>query len=471
MRSPAVRRTQPPQHTSIKKQLPGITEGPIAAQLLLFFFPILFGTFFQQLYNTVDAIVVGRFVGKTALAAVGGTTGTLINLFVGFFVGLSSGCGVIISQYYGARDQRAVERCVHTAFTFAILSGTIITIVGLLGANAALRAMSVPDELMPDASAYLRIYFLGMIPSLIYNMGAAILRAIGDSKRPLWFLIASCITNIILDLIFVLLLRLGVRGAALATILSQLVSAVMVVLILHHSEEGVEIRLKQLRIEGSWLRKMVYVGFPAGLQSTMYTISNIIIQAKVNAFGTDTIAAWTAYGKVDVLYWMIINAFGISITTFVGQNYGAGKMDRVKQGIRSCLALSFGTTVLLSTLLWFFGHYMLALFSADAAVLAIGMRVLRFLVPTFVSYVVIEIYSGALRGIGNSWIPMLMTCLGVCVLRIVWIVVAVPLHRDILTLVFAYPLTWCVTSLAFLVYLHYHPVFVRARERSSVDNQ
>ena len=245
----------------------------------------------------------------------------------------------------------------------------------------------------------------------------------------------------------------------------------MVVLILRHSEEGVEIRLKQLRIEGSWLRKMVYVGFPAGLQSTMYTISNIIIQANVNAFGTDTIAAWTAYGKVDVLYWMIINAFGISITTFVGQNYGAGKMDRVKQGIRSCLALSFGTTVLLSTLLWFFGHYMLALFSADAAVLAIGMRVLRFLVPTFVSYVVIEIYSGALRGIGNSWIPMLMTCLGVCVLRIVWIVVAVPLHRDILTLVFAYPLTWCVTSLAFLVYLHYHPVFVRARERSSVDNQ
>ena len=432
-----------------KSQAPSITTGPITAQLLLFFFPILLGTFFQQLYNTVDTIIVGNFVGtNTALAAVGGATGQLVNLFVGFFIGLSSGCGVIISQYYGAKDHRAVSKSVHTALAFSLLSGVVIMVLGLALTNVSLRAMSLPEEIMPEASAYLRIFFLGMIPNLFYNMGAAVLRAIGDSKRPLYFLILSCLCNIVLDLIFVAYLRLGVSGAALATILSQLASAVMVLFVLLRTKSDVRLIPSQLRLELFWLKKMIYVGLPAGLQSTMYTVSNIIVQATINSFGTNTIAAVTAYGKMDVIFWMVINAFGIAITTFVGQNYGAGKTDRAFRGFRAALLLSAIGTLLLSGIIWLFGMNFLRFFTKDPDVLAICNRLIHFVVPFFITYIPIEICSGTLRGMGNSWMPMILTMLGVCVLRMFWIFLAVPLHRDILTLMTAYPISWITTSVA-----------------------
>lgn len=432
-----------------KSQAPSITTGPITAQLLLFFFPILLGTFFQQLYNTVDTIIVGNFVGtNTALAAVGGATGQLVNLFVGFFIGLSSGCGVIISQYYGAKDHRAVSKSVHTALAFSLLSGVVIMVLGLALTNVSLRAMSLPEEIMPEASVYLRIFFLGMIPNLFYNMGAAVLRAIGDSKRPLYFLILSCLCNIVLDLIFVAYLRLGVSGAALATILSQLASAVMVLFVLLRTKSDVRLIPSQLRLEPFWLKKMIYVGLPAGLQSTMYTVSNIIVQATINSFGTNTIAAVTAYGKMDVIFWMVINAFGIAITTFVGQNYGAGKTDRAFRGFRAALLLSAIGTLLLSGIIWLFGMNFLRFFTKDPDVLAICNRLIHFVVPFFITYIPIEICSGTLRGMGNSWMPMILTMLGVCVLRMFWIFLAVPLHRDILTLMTAYPISWITTSVA-----------------------
>ena len=432
-----------------KSQAPSITTGPITAQLMLFFFPILLGTFFQQLYNTVDTIIVGNFVGtNTALAAVGGATGQLVNLFVGFFIGLSSGCGVIISQYYGARDQNAVSKSVHTALAFSLLSGVVIMVLGLLLTDFSLRAMSLPEEIMPEATAYLRIFFLGMIPNLFYNMGAAVLRAIGDSKRPLYFLILSCLCNIVLDLIFVAYLRLGVSGAALATILSQLASAVMVLFVLLRTKSDVRLIPSQLRLEPFWLKKMIYVGLPAGLQSTMYTVSNIIVQATINSFGTNTIAAVTAYGKMDVIFWMVINAFGIAITTFVGQNYGAGKTERAFRGFRAALLLAAIGTLLLSGIIWLFGMNFLLFFTKDLDVLAICNRLIHFVVPFFITYIPIEICSGTLRGMGNSWMPMILTMLGVCVLRMFWIFLAVPLHRDILTLMTAYPISWITTSVA-----------------------
>ena len=432
-----------------KSQAPSITTGPITAQLMLFFFPILLGTFFQQLYNTVDTIIVGNFVGtNTALAAVGGATGQLVNLFVGFFIGLSSGCGVIISQYYGARDQNAVSKSVHTALAFSLLSGVVIMVLGLLLTDFSLRAMSLPEEIMPEATAYLRIFFLGMIPNLFYNMGAAVLRAIGDSKRPLYFLILSCLCNIVLDLIFVAYLRLGVSGAALATILSQLASAVMVLFVLLRTKSDVRLIPSQLRLEPFWLKKMIYVGLPAGLQSTMYTVSNIIVQATINSFGTNTIAAVTAYGKMDVIFWMVINAFGIAITTFVGQNYGAGKTERAFRGFRAALLLAAIGTLLLSGIIWLFGMNFLRFFTKDPDVLAICNRLIHFVVPFFITYIPIEICSGTLRGMGNSWMPMILTMLGVCVLRMFWIFLAVPLHRDILTLMTAYPISWITTSVA-----------------------
>ena len=429
-----------------------ITEGVIWKQLLLFFFPILFGTFFQQLYNTVDAIIVGRFVGKEGLAAVGGSAAMIINLLVGFFIGLSSGATVIISQFYGARQQAKVSQAVHTAVAFSIAGGLVIMAVGLITAPAALRAMGTPEETMADSILYLRIYFLGLIGNLLYNMGAGILRAIGDSKRPLYFLIVGCMTNIVLDVVLVLFFRMGVAGAAWATILSQLAAAVLVIATLLKTDDMYRLNWREVRIHPDMLLRIIQIGLPAGLQSVMYSASNIIIQSSVNALGTNVVAAWTAYGKIDVIYWTIINAFGISITTFVGQNFGAGKLDRVYKGIRVCLGISAGATIFLSLLLYQFGQYIYLLFTTDAEVIAKGVEILHFLVPTLITYVCIEILSGALRGIGDCWIPMIMTALGVCLLRVVWIVVAVPLYPDIKTICFSYPLTWTVTSILFLVY-------------------
>lgn len=429
-----------------------ITEGVIWKQLLLFFFPILFGTFFQQLYNTVDAIIVGRFVGKEGLAAVGGSAAMIINLLVGFFVGLSSGATVIISQFYGARQQAKVSQAVHTAVAFSIAGGLVIMAIGLIIAPAALQAMGTPKETLEDSILYLRIYFLGLIGNLLYNMGAGILRAIGDSKRPLYFLIVGCLTNIVLDIVLVLFCKMGVAGAAWATILSQLAAAVLVVMTLLKTDDMYRLSFKDIRLNPHMLLRIIQIGLPAGLQSVMYSASNIIIQSSVNSLGTDIVAAWTAYGKIDVIYWTIINAFGISITTFVGQNFGAGKLDRVYKGVRVCLGISAGATIFLSAVLYSFGQYIYLLFTTDAGVIEKGVEILHFLVPTLITYVCIEILSGALRGIGDCWIPMIMTALGVCLLRVVWIIIAVPIYPDIKTICFSYPLTWTVTSVLFLVY-------------------
>lgn len=428
------------------------TEGVIWKQLLLFFFPILFGTFFQQLYNTADAVIVGRFVGKEALAAVGGTTGTLINLLVGFFVGLSSGAAVIISQYYGAKHSKSVSEAVHSAIAFSIVCGFILMLSGLCFSPWALYAMGTPDAIMEHALIYIRIYFIGIIPNLLYNMGAAILRAAGDSRHPLNYLIACCFTNILLDILFVVILKLGVTGAALATILSQLVSAVLIINCLMRTNNSYRLIPRRIRLNRRMIKRIIQIGFPAGLQSVMYSFSNIIIQASVNSLGTDTIAAWTAYSKIDSIFWMIISAFGISITTFVGQNYGAGKTERVRKGISSCLLMCFIASIALSFTLYYTGQYIFLCFTTDALVLKKGMEILHFLVPAFFTYIAIEILSGALRGVGDCWIPMIITCFGVCVLRILWIFAAVPFRPDIRTIIFSYPLTWVVTSVMFIIY-------------------
>ena len=260
-----------------------IVSGNIFVQLLLFFFPILLGTFFQQLYNTADAMVVGRFVGKEALAAVGGSTSTLINLLVGFFVGLSSGATVVISQYYGAQKKDKVHWAVHTSVAFSIFAGIIMTFIGIIGARPALEAMKTPEDVMGHSMVYLCIYFVGTIPNLLYNMGAGILRAVGDSKRPLYFLIASCFTNIFLDLLLVAVFHMGVAGAAIATIVSQLLSAVLVVICLMRTSDLYRLEWKKVRIDRRMLQRIIRIGLPAGLQSVMYNISNIIIQTGVNA--------------------------------------------------------------------------------------------------------------------------------------------------------------------------------------------
>jgi putative MATE family efflux protein len=439
-----------------EQQSNGIIEGVIWKQLLLFFFPLLFGTFLQQLYNTVDAIIVGHYVGKEALSAVGGTTGTLINVFIGFFVGTSSGATVTISQYFGAKNEKEVSKGVHTAIALAVAAGAVIMVIGILGAPLAIRLMGTPEDIIPYSLTFIRIYFCGTIANLIYNMGTGILRAIGDSKRPLYYLAASVVLNIILDFLFVVGFHWGVAGVALATVIAQVFSAVLICVTLMRTRECYRLDLRKVRFHKEILMKIVRIGIPSGLQSLMYSSSNIIIQSSVNSFGTNTIAAWTAYGKIDGLFWMTMSSFGISITTFVGQNYGAGNFARVRKGIRICLAMTIGVAVVLSLIIYFAGPSIYGLFTNDVQVTRRGIEILHFMVPTFCTYVLIEIISGSLRGMGDSFMPMLMTGIGICVLRVLWVFTTVPIWHDIRTLIFSYPLTWSVTSIMFIFYFRHY---------------
>lgn len=430
----------------------GITEGVIWKQLLLFFFPIMLGTFFQQLYNTVDAVIVGNFVGKQALAAVGGATGTLINLLVGFFVGLASGASVIISQYFGAGDAGKVSLAVHTSAALAIIGSVLLMVLGLAFSPWALRLMGTPEDIMDYALIYIRIYFGGIFFAMVYNIGSGILRAVGDSRRPLYFLIACCFVNILLDLLFVAIFRWGVVGVALATMLSQGVSAVLVILALLRTDMSYRLLPKAIRIDPVILKSIIQIGIPAGLQSVMYSVSNLVIQASINSFGTDAVAAWTAYGKLDGFYWMTISAFGVSITTFVGQNFGARRYDRMRRSVRTCLLMAYGAAFAISAVFLTVGGSLYHLFTQDEEVIRCGMEMLRFLAPFYCAYVAIEILAGAVRGVGDSLMPMIMTCVGVCVLRVIWIGVAVPVWPQIRTVIASYPITWVITSVMFVVY-------------------
>ena len=429
-----------------------ITEGPIWRQLLSFFFPILLGTFFQQLYNTVDAIIVGNFVGKEALAAVGGPTATLVNLLINLFVGLSSGATVIVAQHYGARQMEELRRTVHTAVALALVAGGAITAAGLLLARPVLTAMGTPEEVMAYALTYLRIYFLGTVATCLYNIGSSVLRAVGDTRRPLYFLMAACGINILLDLLFVVVLHLEVLGVALATVLSQVVSAGLVLLVLCHPASLFCLHWSEIRFSPDILRSIVRIGLPTGLQSDMYTFSNMLIQSCVNSFGTDAMAAWTAFGKLDAFYWMVSAAFGISVTTFASQNFGAQRYDRVRKSTWVCLVMALISSLLFSLLYCAFPQPLLRIFSSDQGVISNGMRILWIMAPFYCTFIFVEVLSGVIRGTGESLRPMLLTCGGVCVLRIVWVFTVLPHHRTLDTLIANYPITWCITSVLFLLY-------------------
>ncbi len=429
-----------------------MTEGVIWKQLLFFFFPIVLGTFFQQLYNTADAAIVGNGVNKLALAAVGGTTATLINLLVGFFIGVASGATVIISQFYGARQENDVSRAVHTAAAMSLLFGAALSVIGFTLAPWLLSLINTPEDVLPYALSYIRVIFLGMIPSLAYNIGSGILRAAGDSRHPLYFLVAACLTNIVLDVLFVLVLRMGVSGAALATILSQCLSASLVIRALVKRTDCLRLSPRKIRLDFSLFRRISAIGLPSGLQSVMYSVSNVIIQRAINGFDTNILAGWTSYGKLDGLYWMTVNSFGIAITTFVGQNYGAGQFVRVKKGILSCVKMCVLVTGLLSLSMYFGGGYLFRLFTQDEAVIQQGIRILRLLVPFYCTYIPIEILSGSMRGTGDTLIPTMMTLFGVCLLRVVWILVIVPMNATIEMVLYSYPITWILTSTLFIIY-------------------
>ena len=432
-----------------------ITEGIIWKQLLIFFFPLVFGTFFQQLYNTIDTIIVGHFIGKSALASVGGSSTQIVNLVVGFFTGLSSGASVIIAQFYGARDERSVQESLHTAYAFSILGSIAISIPGILLAPHLLRWMNTPAELVRDSALYLRIYFAGILFVFIFNVGSSILRAIGDSKHPLYYLMVCCLLNIILDILCVVWLDMGVAGAAIATFFSQAASAALVTRKLMVSGGILKLSLKQLRFHANVLRSLLRIGMPAGFQSIMYSLSNVIIQSALNSFGTDTVAAWSVYGKLDAVFWMISGAIGISITTFVGQNFGARKYGRVKKSVRVCLgidALISGVLVIFFLLL---RNPLFRIFTNDADVIRIGCEMMALITPCYMFFICIEVLSGALRGIGDVIIPTLITLGGVCLFRILWLFGALQIRPTVNAIILSYPVTWLTTSILFILYYLY----------------
>ena len=429
-----------------------ITEGIIWRQLLLFFFPIVFGTFFQQLYNTIDTVIVGQFVGKAALASVGGSATQLINLVVGFFTGLSSGASVVIAQFFGAKDERSVKESLHTAYAFSILGSIVISALGIGLASQLLRWMNTPEELLADSTLYLRIYFAGILFVFIFNVGSSILRAVGDSKNPLYYLIACCFINIFLDLLFVIVFHLGVAGVAYATFLSQAISALLVTHKLMTSHSILTLKIRDIRLHKNVLKSQLWIGLPAGFQSVMYSISNVIIQAALNRFGTDTVAAWSAYGKLDAIFWMVSGAIGISITTFVGQNYGARKYDRVHKSVRICLGIDSIISVILIVFLMLFRVPLFRLFTQDPSVIRIGSDMLALITPCYIFFVFIEVLAGALRGMGNVMIPTLITLLGVCVLRLIWIAVVLQISPTVNAIIYSYPVTWIATAVLFIIY-------------------
>lgn len=428
-----------------------ITEGVIWKQLLLFFVPILLGSLFQQLYNMVDAMVVGQFVGKEALAAVDSTS-SFTSLLINFFVGAASGTSVIVSQYYGARNDLQVSRAVHTGVALSLAGGVVVMILGIVTAPVCFRAISVPEEIMGDALTYIRVYFLGTVAQFAYNVGAGILRAVGDSRRPLYFLIVGCVANIVLDILFVVVFKLGVLGAALATVISQVISVILVGITLMRAEDTFQLFPRQIRFHKDMLLSIIKVGIPMGLQSAMYSISNIIVRSAVNTFGTDVIAAWAVSGRMDFIIWTVMDTFGIAITTFSGQNYGAGRYDRVRKSVRVCLGMGIGTIVFISTTLYLICPYFGKLFTNDEGVLAQAAYMLRFYAPFFVTYVGSDILSGAIRGTGEAFKPMLLTMLGTCVLRILWIFTAVQVHHTVEMVMWSYPITWVITTGMFIVY-------------------
>lgn len=434
------------------KENRAITDGILSKELIVFAIPIMIGTLFQQFYNMIDAIIVGRFVGKEALASVGGSTSQIVGLVLGFFIELSSGAAVVIAQYYGAKNRKELSNALHTAVTFCFISGSILSVIGYIGTPVFLTWMGTPEDTMDGSIAYLKIYFLGIIFTFLYNVGSAILRAVGDSKRPLYYLMVCCVVNTILDLILVLVFHMGIYGVAIATVFSQAVSAVLVFAALLKTKDTYKLKIKNMTICSKSLFEILKIGVPMGMQALMYSGSNVVIQIAINRLGTDTVAAWTMFTKIDAFYWMVLTGFGIAITTFAGQNYGAGKYRRVVESVSVCVRLTLVGSIGMSIFFFIFGENLFDLFTKDGNVIDIGIEILRYMAPAYSLFVFIEIYSGALRGMGDVVIPTIMTCCGICIFRVLWIWFVVPIHPAIEVVTLSHPISWGVTALLYIVY-------------------
>lgn len=435
-----------------KEHVTDLTEGVIWKKLLVYFLPLAAGTLFQQLYNAVDALVVGRFIGTGALAAVGGSPAIVIQLVIGFVVALSSGAAVVIAQRFGAYDRENTSRAVGTAMSAFFLIGVLMTVLMLFLAEPVLYLMHTPADTMKDAILYTRIFFAGSVFMIIYNMGAGIMRAVGNAARPLLYLVISCLCNIVLDLLFITVFAMGVEGVALATVLSQLISSVFILHDLIRTEEIYRLTKENLHISKKLLKRMMAIGLPTGMQSSMFGISNLILTVAINGLGTVVVASWAMSGKIDGIYWAVSQAFGTALMNFVAQNYGAGKKERIRQGARIGSAVFLILTAVLSVTILLLAKYLLSIFTKDPAVQETTWKIITYFVPAYAAWTLIEILGGILRGMGDTLIPAVIMAAGICVVRIIWVFTVFRTWPTLFSISMSYPASWLITDLALVIY-------------------
>ena len=433
------------------KQKGLMTEGVIWKELLLFSVPLLLGNLFQQLYNAVDSVVVGNYIGAQALAAVG-SSAPVINLLVSFFMGLSVGAGVIISRYFGARNMESLQDSIHTSLALTMTAGIFMTLFGIIFSPTILRWIGTPSDVMSSSVLYLRIYFGGILSVMLYNMGSGILRAVGDSINPLYFLIVSSITNILLDLLFVIVFDMGIAGVGWATLIAQTISAVLTLLLLIKTKQEYKVTLKKIRFHKDKLIEIIRLGLPSGIQNGVVSFSNVIVQSNINAFGSLAMAGCGAYTKIDGFAILPVMSYSMALTTFTGQNMGAKKYDRVKQGARSGIIMSLLTTIAISALLLIFGEQVLSIFSDNPKVISYGLYMMHVLAPFYIFLAISHAFNGIIRGAGITTIPMIVMITCWCGMRMTWILASVPIFHDIGVVFMGWPLTWAASALWLFLY-------------------
>jgi putative MATE family efflux protein len=439
-----------------------MTEGNIWMHMIRFSVPTAIGLLFQQLYNTVDTLVVGQFVGKQAQAAVG-STGPIINTVVGFCAGLATGASVVISQRYGAHDREGLSKAVHTTVALTFLLSAATTLIGLLIIGPMLRFMQTPEDVIAESSAYLSIYFSGVTGILFYNLGSGILRAVGDSRRPLFFLVISALLNTGLDLLFVLAFGMGVDGVALATVLANVLSAVLIMATLSLEKENYGVRWKQVRIDRESLRQILRIGLPSSIQSAITAFSNVFVQSYINYFGSACMAGYGVYGKIDAFALIPVQSISMSSTTFVGQNWGAKQPERARQGVRTATLMSLIATAVLGLIVFVLAEPLMSLFSPEKDVIKYGVRFIRIVTPFYIAICFNQIYAGALRGVGDATMPTVIMLVSFVAFRQVYLAVTRALGGGFVAVALAYPVGWILCS-TLLIIRYSRSVLVRGEK-------
>ena len=428
-----------------------MTEGCIWKKIVRFALPICWGNLFQQLYNIVDSVVVGNYVGRDALAAIS-STGSLIFLLVGFFGGIFMGAGVVISKYFGANKKESVQKAIHTSIAFAIISGIILTIVGTLLTPQILRLMGTPDSVFSNATLYVRIYFMGILSVVLYNTSSGIFQAVGDSKHPLYYLIISSIVNVVLDLIFVVVFKWGIGGAAFATIISQTVSVILSFYKLSTINDVYKVDFKKIRIDSRILKEIIRLGLPAGIQNSVIALANVVVQANINAFGSVAMAGCGSYSKIEGFVFIPITSFAMSMTTFIGQNLGAKKYDRAKEGAKFGIISSLILAEIIGIIFFILAPQLVSLFNTEPEVVQFGTSQSRTIALFYFLLAFSHCIAGILRGAGKSIVPMFVMLLCWCIIRVTYITITTHFIPQIQVVFWAYPLTWSLSSIIFLIY-------------------